>query len=165
MEKSNLRNNTLYNSGEFFAKLLHLLALCLVAGFLTAGVSHAGDLPQLESDTPLSTAGYFQLTWQSEQLGSFELQQALNADFSDALTLYTGHDTATVLSGLADGIFFYRVRHENETNWSQTVKVEVQHHPLTRAFGFFTLGAVMFFATLVVLIKGTHNIQSSKHST
>ena len=54
-----------------------LLLSCVIAGF-----AHAQ--PQLQSDTTLATAGYFQLTWQTEVVGTFELQQAHSDNFSDA---------------------------------------------------------------------------------
>ena len=129
----------------------------LVALFtcLTTVSARAITAPTLHSGTSLSTAGYFQLSWsgQDSVLKQYELQQATQNNFSDARTFYRGPDEATVISGLGDQKYYYRVRHENSA-WSNTVEIEVKHHPLSRAFGFFALGALMFVATVIVLVKG-----------
>lgn len=131
---------------------------CAIALLLSCAFSApAAAQLQLQSDTALSTAGYFRLSWQQEQRTGYQLQQARNSDFSDAHDIYRGEDSATVISGLADGHYFYRVRNPSANGWSETVEVEVKHHPLSRAFGFFALGAVMFVATLVVLLKGARS--------
>ena len=113
----------------------------------------AGASPKLNSDTKLSTAGYFQLSWQDESGLSYQLQQASYPDFRDAVTLYQGPDQATVISGLPDGDYFYRVRNEDES-WSKAFKISVKHHSLAKALGFFSLGAAMFIVMIVLLIKG-----------
>ncbi|MGY6277356.1 hypothetical protein [Methylomonas sp. MgM2] len=109
--------------------------------------------PKINSDTKLATAGYFQLRWHDESDGSFQLQQASNLDFADAVTIYQGPDQATVVSGLPDGDYFYRIRGNGQA-WSEPLKVSVQHHSLAKAFAFFGLGAGMFVAMLAVLLKG-----------
>ena len=126
---------------------------------LTIVSAHATTTPTLSSDTSFSTAGYFQLSWGNQetapdQTAQYELQQAMHSDFSDAHTRYRGSDAATVISGLDDSKYYYRVRYENDSVWSNAVEVEVKHHPLSRAFGFFALGLVMFVATVIVLLKG-----------
>jgi len=109
--------------------------------------------PTLNSDTKLSTAGYFQLSWQDPASQSFELQKSSDPDFHDAVTLYHGPDKATVISGLPNGNYFYRVRSEDGL-WSKAVEVTVKHHSLGKALGFFGLGAAMFVVMVVLLVKG-----------
>jgi len=121
---------------------------------------HSNAAPELISDTSLSTAGYFRLRWTADpdansERQDFELQQATDAAFSNATTRYQGPDLATVISGLANQTYYYRVRQSDNPDWSKTVSVEVKHHSLTRAFAFFTLGIAMFLITVSVLIKGT----------
>lgn len=117
----------------------------------------------------LSTAGYFRLSWtvspntSNGDIPQFELQQATQADFSDAIARYQGADRATVISGLANNTYYYRVRLSNEDDWSKTVAVEVKHHPLSRAFSFFALGIAMFIITVTVLLKGAR--QDPKHDS
>lgn len=115
--------------------------------------------PTLTSSHELATAGYFRLSWstpphQDVAAVQYELQEAKDKQFSRPKTIYEGSDNATVISGLPDHIYFYRIREKGSTNWSPVLQVEVRHHSLMRAFGFFVLGAVMFASMLAVLIKG-----------
>ena len=117
--------------------------------------------PSLSSDSDVSTAGYFQLTWTraSGNTGAFELQES-RGEFArnDPATIYDGVDQSTIISGKKDGIYFYRVRERDSdamSPWSNTVKVEVRHHELSKAFAFFIAGLVVFLATALVIIRGT----------
>jgi hypothetical protein len=109
--------------------------------------------PSLSSDTDVSTAGYFQLSWSSEHDDEYILEQSTSADFISPIEIYRGQQTATVLSGLANGEYFYRVK-TPQSEWSEVVQVVVTHHTLIKAFAFFALGAVMFLILLVVLLQG-----------
>jgi hypothetical protein len=136
--------------------ILQQAAIWMTALLLYSQTQFACASPQLQSNTPVSTAGYFTLSWEDESTGNFELQRAPNDRFDTPVTLYRGPDKATVVSGLANGDYFYRVRgiESNSGGWSDPVKVTVAHHPLSRAFLFFTLGAIMFLITITVLIRG-----------
>lgn len=116
--------------------------------------------PKISSDSKLSTAGYFQLSWQDDSAHSFQLQQATRADFREAVTLYQGSDQATVISGLPDGDYFYRVANENH-QLSKPIKVSVKHHSLSKALAFFGLGAVMFVIMVSLLIRGATRKETS----
>ena len=137
--------------------LLILLLTCLtVPGWTAASTT-------LNVNSHLATAGYFQLDWTvSDNLlkQEVELQQAGNADFSDARSIYRGRDSATIISGLSDGEYFYRIKSQAESGWSETVMVKVEHHSLSKAFIFFALGAAMFIALLIVLMRGARNAPS-----
>ena len=111
--------------------------------------------PSLVSDASLSKAGYFQLHWTNNKTGNFILEEASTPDFSNAITLYQGPDTATLISGRKNGNYFYRVRGTSgDDSWSKAVEVKVAHHPLSRALLFFSLGAIVFLATLTMVIRG-----------
>jgi len=111
--------------------------------------------PTLKSDSSESTAGYYQLHWSNKQPVDYILQESRKPDFSDATILYHGRDTATLVSGRRNGAYYYRVRNAVAGNdWSNSVEVQVTHHPLSRAFMFFALGALVFVATLIVVIRG-----------
>jgi hypothetical protein len=71
---------------------------------------------------------------------------------------------------LEDGTYRYRIRAvEIETGrsgpWSAVYRVHVRHHPLSRAFGFLALGAVVFFATLGVILVGNRMEQRERSAT
>jgi hypothetical protein len=135
---------------------------CMVLTFLLVAAPPLAAAPALQSDSELATAGYYRLSWQSNVAADFVLEEATNSTFSQATTLYQGPDTATLISGRSDGTYYYRIRNvqdDIETAWSNVTKVEVTHHPLSRAFMFFVLGATVFIATLIVVILGSkaHN--------
>lgn len=116
----------------------------------------------LATDTELATAGYYQLTWQDPDGAAYELQEARDSTFTRPQLIYTGGDLATVITGRADGEYFYRVRALDASQppgaWSSPVKVTVQHHALGPAFGFFGVGALVFIAILTAILRG--NAQS-----
>lgn len=113
---------------------------------------------QLSSDMSLSTAGYFNLSWAADKPAPYVIQQSLDASFKQAKTIYQGSDQASVMSGLPDGQYFYRMQ-ANAGQWSEAIKVEVKHHTLEKAFAFFAAGAVMLFTLVFVLIKGARHAE------
>jgi len=119
------------------------------------GSAPAIAAPKLESDSDSSAAGFYQLHWANQHAGNFILEESRKPDFSDAKTLYQGPDTATLVSGRKNGTYYYRVRNEEAAkDWSNSIQVKVIHHPLSRALLFFSLGALVFIATLTMVIRG-----------
>lgn len=113
--------------------------------------------PLLKTNTDLSTAGYFQLNWDSPESGTnYQLQQASDPSFSSYKPIYEGDNTASVLSGLSDGFYHFRVLDEQGVA-SNIVTVRVQHHSLEKAIAFFSLGAVMFLILLTVLVASNRS--------
>ena len=114
---------------------------------------YAADSPTLTLNTALSTEGYFTASWSGLQADTGQLQVSNSADFSQA-SIYpiTGEGSMT-LSGYPDGIWFLRAG--DGTRWAATVSLEVRHHSLARAAGFFTLGLLLFLVLLVVIVRGS----------
>ena len=143
------------------AALLLLIVLCLPSALAKAAPSAPLPTPVLQSNTALANAGYYQLKWHlpGGQEPVFELQEAGQRAFEHPQEVYRGRDLASVMSGLPDGQFFYRVRAISKEGapgpWSATVHVQVAYLPLSRAFIFFGLGALVFIATLLVILDGT----------
>ncbi len=133
-------------------------SLMLLAVLIWAVTGPAVAAPELKSDTPVATAGFYQLQWEADQvLVDYELQEATRADFADARSLYRGPDRASVLSGKSDGDYYYRVRVLDATGaspWSDSLHVQVRSHPLNRALVFLALGALVFLATVVLILRG-----------
>jgi len=100
--------------------------------------------------------GIVKLNWEHPHSGSqeFELQQSTDADFSSFTSVYKGSDLATFISGLDNGTYFYRVLHLPSLSFSETISIEVEHHPLSLAFVMLGLGASVFVLTMIVLIRG-----------
>lgn len=124
--------------------------------------------PELVIDSPSpSRAGHARLLWVPDATLLerddivFELQQATREDFSDARALYRGPDMASVVSGLEDGTYYYRVRAavaETDADevgpWSDPEVLVVEHHPLQLAILLMIVGGLVFAATVAVVIHG-----------
>ena len=114
----------------------------------------------LNASTSLANAGFYTLSWQGQNQDSghrYELQESSTADFLNPRLIYSGPDTATVISGKANGVRFYRVRSVDEGTaepWSDVVQVTVMHHSLAKAFMFLLTGLVVFIATLILVVRG-----------
>jgi len=145
--------------GEFCRKVsVVFLVLLLTPVYLSADT----EIPVLTSDTQLASAGYYQLSWQPGTVGasnknsSYELQQSVDKSFKIIKSLYIGPDHASVISGMSNGQYFYRVRKvyvdRSSSAWSNAVMVSVQHHSLYKAWAFFFAGAVVFLFTLFFIV-------------
>lgn len=141
---------------EFFAGRFLIVALISIAS-LWGIPCYAGDMSlTLKSDSDIATAGFYRLSWIADQ--PVELQESVQADFSDARVVYRGADTAMFVSGKSDGSYFYRARSADSTqSWSEVVKVSVEHHSLPRAFTFLAIGIVVFLATIALIVNGSRN--------
>lgn len=131
-----------------------VLSLLVLSGHAAAGEADA-PAPQLTSDSAIANAGFYQLSWSTaaQSAQNFELQASRSADFSSAELLYSGPDHARSFSGQRDGAYHYRVRIAAPgAAWSEPVQVVVAHHPLARAWLFFALGALVFLATLMLIL-------------
>lgn len=123
-----------------------------MALLLAAAVAQAQAV-EVRPDTDVATAGYFQLLWTSED--PVIVEEARNPEFTDPRVIYRGADNATVLSGKPDGDWYYRARtNEPGSEFGEPVLVTVRHHPLGRALSFFALGAIVFLATLSLIVSG-----------
>ena len=134
------------------------LALLIGSGPLSAREAPTPAPPSLTTDVEIATAGFYRLTWDaSAENVSFELQEAATASFDDPRVAYTGPDLATTFTGRSDGTYYFRIREviaDGHSPWSEVVTVQVQHHPLQRAVIFFALGALVFLATLALVLRG-----------
>lgn len=130
----------------------------LLAATADAQSSRSG--PELEVDSELATAGFYQLRWYSDE--PVQLEEADDPGFSSAQVIYSGSDAARVMSGKPDGVFYYRVRDTADGVQSNVVKVTVRHHSLERALAFFTLGAVVFLSTLLLIATAARSRTGEK---
>lgn len=140
-----------------------------IRGVLMAGIILAGGsllLPAgpaaaqgFTTESLESAEGYYQLSWEAS--GPVQLLESESADFTGARTLYIGADTARVVSGKPDGRWFYRLEDAATGEaLGDAITVTVSHHPLDRALAFFTIGAVVFAATLVLIVAGSRAVSA-----
>ena len=134
----------------------------LALGLLRA-VSLNAQTPQPVFENPAEVdtkSGYIKLNWRLDDLAefAFEVEQSASPDFASTRVIYAGPDYATFLSGLRNGIYYYRVRAVGNAGpgaWSEAVKVRVEHHSLTLAFTLFSIGALVFLITVGIVVQGT----------
>jgi hypothetical protein len=145
------------------AALLAALFVPALAGVAPqAGAQETtGDVLELAASTERSDTGSYRLSWSSGGDLEVTLEEATRADFTDARTLYRGVDGATVVSGRFDGVYHYRARRGGGA-WSAPVTVTVAHHSLAEALAYLAVGAVVFVAT-VALIVGGHRRHRREH--
>jgi len=141
-------------------KAISLKAIALTGLLLIAIRGLGADtIPALRPSTgAVSRDGHVKLVWQHK--GSvpgnvYELQQAKNASFTDARTIYKGPDRASFVSGLENDTYYYRVR-LNGHSWSETVRIEVLHHSMRLTLTLVAIGAVVFLLTAWIIIKGAN---------
>lgn len=109
----------------------------------------------LSVDQNPATAGYYVLNWTNEDDKRFVLEESTDPGFTSTERWELSEVSAITQTGLGDGTYYYRIR-EVGGPWSQTLSVTVEHHPLGRAFLFFSLGLLLFAALGLTLIIG-HN--------
>lgn len=136
-------------------------SVCVIA-CVAGPLASASPTLALEADTLRATAGYYQLRWESGGMETV-LVEATDPSFSDAQVIYAGPDTARLMSGKPDGVYYYRLETGAATATarraavSDTLTVTVEHHSLERAFAFFAAGAAVFAATLGLIVFGGRN--------
>ncbi len=106
----------------------------------------------------ISNDGVAVLSWPVIQQASVVVQKSQDPNFAQATTLYRGSDTASVITGLVDGEYYFRARSEypdgSFSAWSKTLSLSVEHHSLTKATLFFALGGIVFLATVLLITFG-----------
>ncbi|WP_262690849.1 hypothetical protein [Kordiimonas aestuarii] len=98
-----------------------------------------------------STAGYATIAWPDVDGESFVLEEKRGSKW---VAIYNGPDRATTLSGLADGEREYRLKADGVVV-GDVLALAIQHHPLSRAWTFFGVGAVMFVILVALLVSGS----------
>lgn len=130
------------------------LALILISTGMLMGASQ--ERPAFRGQGSLTTNdGHVRLRWVSLAPDAvYEVQQSATTGFEDPITIYVGPDLATFVSGLSDGIYYYRFR-ARDGDWSDTLTLTVRHYSLHLAFTLSGLGAIVFLLTVLVVLKGT----------
>ncbi|MBS3799958.1 MAG: fibronectin type III domain-containing protein [Thioalkalivibrio sp.] len=113
----------------------------------------AGGAPAFDAPPERSTDGGFTLAWEADE--PVQLEQASGPDYANARIVYQGRDTSTVVSGLPDGEYRFRLRAAGADQWSDVATITVEHHSLGRAFGFFAVGAVVFLVLIATIVRGS----------
>lgn len=116
-----------------------------------------------------STTGFYLLTWnqkEANQTDNHDSKKRETGNHEDPVytvyefvphdktgrVVYTGKDTAMTMSGKPDGVYSYRV--QTDYAKSNTIQVQVSHHPMSRALTFLSVGGIVFFLTAGLILFG-----------
>lgn len=133
------------------------LTILLSAVVLSSAFPAHASAPAFATEKELhSDTGYVALSWESKEHRIIALQQSTTPQFGDAATLYQGKNRSFFLSGLRDGTYYFRLRGDSG-GWSDPLRVQVEHHPLEKAWLLFALGMLVFVLTAGAIVRGaTH---------
>lgn len=104
-------------------------------------------------NTDRATAGYFVLSWDNPGDHEAVLEESADTEFTSPDRWSLSGVSAFTRTGLENGSYYYRIK-GTDGRWSETLEVVVDHHPLPRAFMFFSLGLVLFMVLVVSLYIG-----------
>lgn len=146
----------LFPSSRFSSFSLRGLSSALLLFLLPVLSANAAETIMLSSDQSVSTAGYYQLSWQMKNAspGTIYVVEQTAADPEVTQQIYRGSDTATMISGKPDGSYQYVVRADDGSAYSNPLTVTVAHHSLASAFNFFIIGVVVFIFILLAILHG-----------
>lgn len=164
-----------------FADIKRSLLTCLLLAFGLSQMAGAAEPARPEAafrtnELPMTdgrveqVASHLTLKWEAKEEPEddlfFELQQAESPEFRDPLVRYRGPDRASFLAGLPEGGHFFRVRTIDPARdedspdgaagpWSAPLEVVIEYQSLAFAVTLFGIGAVVFLATLVLVVAGS----------
>jgi len=160
-----------------------LLLVCPISASGAAADPAPATSPTLSASPDSSSDGVYQLRWETDAR-VVVIEEAPTARFERPTVLYRGRDRATVVTGRVDGVYHYRLRRAEDraagsdrgaargegrgdpravdapVALAHTV-VRVQHHPLSRALGFFAAGLFVFVATVWLVVRGPEEAEAS----
>ncbi len=126
-------------------------------------LSFPNDVKFIQEEEITLTSGHVRLDWVSEEGERFTLEQATSGNFQDARVIYEGPDKASFISGLKNGVYYFRIKSDGG-DWSDQVKAVVEYQSLSLAFSLFTVGAVVFIFTTLVIIRGSQKYKTESSS-
>ena len=102
----------------------------------------------------VSDNGVIALKWNVKAGQVVEVEQAGEAPDVSAVVIYSGTDAATLVTGLREGTFSFRIRDVNAPGWSEPVEVEVRYVSRGKLFSLMILGGIVVAATIFAIVSG-----------
>lgn len=102
----------------------------------------------------VSNNGAVTLSWEKDPAVAVEVQQAADERFSSPTTRYTGPDPGTVVTGLPEGMHWFRIRAAGSDTWSPPLPVTVAFFPRWKLFLLLGTGGVVVLATIATIVAG-----------
>lgn len=139
---------------------IHSISKVLIPLFIIFGSALQAAEFRAEKNQIDSNDGHLKLEWDAPDNIKVEVQKSESKDFENPTVIYKGIDRASFISGLENGDHFFRVKEEGGS-WSSTLTIHVKHQSLQLAFTLFTLGAVVFILTVLVVVKGSYRVKAN----
>ena len=84
------------------------------------------------------------------------MEHARSKEFTKPWVRYRGDDQSSVLTGLAEGEHFFRIKEEGEdTSWSKVLPVQVEFVDLTLMYFLLAVGGAVSLLTVGAIIHGS----------
>ncbi len=83
-----------------------------------------------------------------------ELQQAAGPEFDNAVTRYNGSDSASALTGLAEGVHYFRIRDAEGVQWSEPLRAEVDFVSNRTLVIYLLSGGLVVVLTVGAIVTG-----------
>lgn len=101
-----------------------------------------------------SDNGTVTLQWANPDGETLVLEQSSLESFDDPFVRYTGTDTASVMSGLAEGTHYFRIGRAESRQWSAPVAVMVEFFPRDQLALLLGLGSFVVLSTMGTIVIG-----------
>ncbi len=143
----------------------HLLLCCL---FALAKTATGATFNQPDMDRYESGDGTVQLSWKEELDRVYEVRRSTDPGFADSLPVYEGPDTATIVTGLREGTYYFRIRarHRGEDDygdWSDPALVVTVRYIDRRLVTILMSAGLVTFLAIVGTIYTGHRRTDSPH--
>lgn len=100
-----------------------------------------------------SDNGVVTLQWEASGK-EVEVQRSVTPDFQKPRLVYRGTQTASVVTGLREGEYYFRIRDAEEAEWSPALAVRVEYISRTKLFVLLSLGGVVVMGTIGAIFSG-----------
>ena len=134
--------------------ILSPLAFALLVCGVSAGSDGIDFRERAKLEGRVSEDGAVTLSWSGEEGRAVRVEQSAAEDFSEASLRYEGEDAATVLTGLPEGVHYFRIGYADAETRSAPLAVEVRFVPRGRLFALLALGGAVVAATVGAILAG-----------
>lgn len=112
-------------------------------------------------ENTVSDNGVVTLQWDAVAGEGVEVEQVRpGADGSKIL--YSGKDASTVITGLREGHYSFRIRESDAGAWSEPVQIEVKFVSPQQLYSLLILGGIVVIATIGTIARGALSLSEKE---
>ncbi len=135
-----------------------LAALIIILSIKCGYTSEKSNQISLFPEQQTSSEGFFSLSWNTyisnDNSNQMTLEIAAAQDFSKQThRIDVSLQDKIHLTGFGEGVFYARLIDPDGNVVSSVARVDVKHHPLSRATALFFLGAVIFIGLVSYILR------------